>query len=134
MENASKALLMAASVLIGVLLLSLMAYIFLFMSNYAGTVQDNIYSKEIYEFNAQFQQYEGRDDLTAHEVQTIKNLVDNYNSKFENGSQDKQAIKITGVNYIKLEQEPEKKIKYKCIIKYNENTGKINKITINETP
>lgn len=129
MENASKALLMATSVLIGVLLLSLMVYLFVFMSNYAGTVQDNLYAKEIYEFNAQFQQYEGREDLTAHEVQTIKNLVDNYNSKFETSS-DPQAIKIPGTENITLETEKT----YKCTIQYNNANGKVKQIKITEMP
>lgn len=125
MENASKALLMATSVLIGVLLLSLMAYLFLFMSNYAGTVQDNLNAKEIYEFNVQFQQYEDREDLTAHEVQTIINLVENYNSKFDAKERDPQAIKIIGGNDITLESTST----YKCTITYN--NGKVSKININ---
>lgn len=134
MENASKALIMAASVLIGVLILSLMAYLFLFMSNYAGTVEENLYAKETYQFNVQFQEYDEREDLTAQDVITIVNLVNNYNSKFEQGKNDPQAIKITGLTQDRINNILTNNLvttkTYKCKIKYGNE--KVSQIIITE--
>lgn len=87
MENASKALLMAASVLIGILLMTLMVYIFYFSSNYSNKIEDNLEQKIIYETNMKFQLYDGRIDLTAHDVQTIINMRENYNEGKEETNQ-----------------------------------------------
>lgn len=134
MENSSKALIMAASILIGVLILSLMSYLFLFMSDYASKVEENLYAKEIYEFNAQFIEYDERDNLTAQDVITIVNLVDNYNSKFEQGKNDLQAIKIIGLTQDKinniLNNNLESNKTYKCKITYGNE--KVSKIQITE--
>ena len=95
MENASKALLMATGILLGVLLLSLLVFVFYFMGSYSSSVQENIDAGVIYDFNIKFQEYDGRKDLTAQDVVTIYNLVQNYNSKFEQVS-DIHKIQITG--------------------------------------
>lgn len=143
MENASKALLMAASILIGVLLLSFMAYMFLFMSNYAGTVQENLYAKETHEFNAQFQVYDKRSDLTIQDVKSIVNLVNNYNSKFDNEENNVQAIKMNflGItNKKNIEQKVNEILEntlgaslakiYTCSL--GQTDGKVSKVTITE--
>ena len=83
MENASKALLMAAKVFIGVMLLILMIFLYITMSSWGRNVQSNIDIKEISEFNAQFTVYDGRSDLTAQDVVSIINLAKNYNEKYE---------------------------------------------------
>lgn len=134
MENSSKALIMAASILIGVLILSLMSYLFLFMSDYASKVEENLYAKEIYEFNAQFNEYDEREDLTAQDVTTIVNLVNNYNSKFEQGKNDPQAIKLTGLSQDKINNILNNNLEtikiYKCKIKYGNE--KVSQIIITE--
>lgn len=134
MENSSKALIMAASILIGVLILSLMSYLFLFMSDYASKVEENLYAKEIYEFNTQFNEYDEREDLTAQDVTTIVNLVNNYNSKFEQGKNDPQAIKLTGLSQDKINNILNNNLEtikiYKCKIKYGNE--KVSQIIITE--
>ena len=87
MENASKALLMAASVLIGVLLMTLMIYMFYFSSNYSNKIEDNLEQRIIYQTNIKFQLYDEKTDLTAHDVQTIINMRDNYNEGKEETNQ-----------------------------------------------
>lgn len=82
MENSSKALLIAAEVMVGVLLLSLMAALFFLFDNYQQKTQENINSKDLYEFNARFQAYEGK-ELTPQDVLTIFNMVNEYNLKFD---------------------------------------------------
>lgn len=84
MENASKALLMAAEILVGVLLLTLMASIIYFFTNYQAEIESNESAKEIHEFNIQFEVYKEKQSLTAQDVLSIYNLAQNYNSKFEN--------------------------------------------------
>lgn len=132
MENASKALLMAASVLIGVLLMSLMVYIFYFSSSYTGKIEENMQAKNNYEFNVRFQVYDRRDDLTPQDILTIINLVKDINQKYEDGN---THIEITGTTtHIDLQKhidEEECTCTYKCTIKEYKN-GKISEISINK--
>lgn len=93
MENASKALLIAAEILVGVLLLSLMAALFFLFDNYQQKTQENINAKELYEFNAKFQAFEGK-ELTPQDVLTIFNMVNEYNLKFDG----EEVIGIKGIN------------------------------------
>ena len=57
MENASKALLMAASVLVGILILSLIAYLYTVFGDYSSLIQARLEEKNITEFNTKFTQY-----------------------------------------------------------------------------
>lgn len=82
MENASKALLIIAEVMVGVLLLSLVAAFFFLFDNYQQKTQENINLKELYEFNAKFQAYEEK-ELTPQDVLSIVNMVNEYNLKFD---------------------------------------------------
>lgn len=81
MENASKALLMAAGVLIGVLILSLAIYLF---SNFGSTSAEVHRQKEIQdinEFNTQFTSYEGK-ECTIHDIITVTDLAVNNNDNY----------------------------------------------------
>lgn len=98
MENASKALLMAGGILIGVLILSLMTTLFV-SSKQLSTSYDNTKNAEaIQRFNVNFTKYLGQ-DLTIHEVVTICNFADIDSNKViqvnvvgEYSSQDIQDI------------------------------------------
>ncbi len=83
MENASKALLMAAGVLIGILTLSLAVYLFVSF----GTTSAEIYKKneenQLNEFNTKFTSYVGRNDLTIHDVISVANLATENNIFYE---------------------------------------------------
>lgn len=129
MENASKALLIAASVLIGVLLMSLMVYVFYFSSDYSSKIKDNIAAKDVYETNVKFEIYNGRNDLTIHDIQTIFNLVNDYNEEIEPSNK----ITINGITAVSLKSElsENKETKYKCVMSYkNQKISEI-KITKN---
>lgn len=78
MENASKALIMAATVLIGVIILSLGLYLFAYFSNYANDVEQENITNQIAQFNSQFLAFQG-EDLTVYDVITLANLAKNYN-------------------------------------------------------
>ena len=83
MENASKALLMAAGVLLGIMIISLAVYLF---SNFAGTssqIHANIEENQIAQFNSQFTTYEGKDNVTIHDVVSMASLATQNNQTYE---------------------------------------------------
>lgn len=82
MENASKALLIAASVLVGVMLLSIAAYLFSIFGGFSSEIASKLTEKEITEFNTRFYQYEGK-ECRAHDIVTISNLAKENNIKYE---------------------------------------------------
>ena len=93
MENASKALLMAAVILISVIILSLGVYLFIYFSDYAKGVNDDIKTNQIEQFNSQFLSYQGK-DLTIYDVITLANMAKDYNQ--ENGYEVTNGIKPLG--------------------------------------
>lgn len=128
MENASKALLIAAGVLIGVLLLSLMITLFVSASSISKTYDETKNAEAIQQFNANFTKYLGQ-DLTIHQVVTIcnfaeKNGVTVINGKNKNSIQkdvknyNVSSNTLTGVKYYELK-----------IISYSDE-GYINQIKI----
>ena len=60
MENASKALIMAAEVLIGVLILSLMVYLFVSFGSTAAEVNEQMDESKLAEFNSQYDKYKDK--------------------------------------------------------------------------
>ena len=120
MENAAKALLISGGVLIAVLLLTLFSYLFGKMSEGTSKAYDDMEKHEISEFNQQFLNYEGRNDLTVQDVATLINLAidSEKNSKFR----AKVEIKYGGNNIASNSQEAKNWLsntaksskKYKC--------------------
>lgn len=82
MENATKALLMAAVILISVIILSLGVYLFMYFSDYAKGVNDDIRTNQIAQFNSQFLSYQ-RKELTVYDVITLANMAKDYNKENE---------------------------------------------------
>ena len=68
MENASKALIMAGGVLIGVLIISLAVYLFVSFGQTSAEINSQNAQKQINQFNSQFTSYEGNNQLTIHDV------------------------------------------------------------------
>lgn len=83
MENASKALIMAASILLGVMLISIAVYVFNSFGRYAASYTEQQEMQQIAIFNANFTIYEGRSDLTPHDIVTIANLAKQNNKIYE---------------------------------------------------
>ena len=83
MENASKALLMAGGVLLGVLILALMVTLFASASGLSKTYEETKQSEAIQQFNSNFTKYLGK-KLTTHEVVTICNFANINNNKVKN--------------------------------------------------
>ena len=97
MENASKALLMAGGVLLGILLVSLLLYAWKTFSKYQSSDTELTNIENISKFNQQFTNYD-RDDVEGYELITLANQIVDYNQRKSNlgGNDEKfKPIEIT---------------------------------------
>ena len=96
MENASKALIMAAEILIGVMVISIAVYMFQNFAGYSEETYKQMEQAQIEEFNSQFTKFygsrtvtvNGRDTLipikcTIHEIVGLANLAQKNNKQYE---------------------------------------------------
>ena len=101
MENATKALIMAAGVLLGVLILSLGIYLFSIFVQYSANAYETMEKNQITQFNSQFFKYYGNTtysyinengreetitkpiECTAHDIISIVNLAQQNNTQFQ---------------------------------------------------
>ena len=89
MENASKALLMVASVIVGVLILGIGVYLFKIFGNYSGNIAERIDQIQTDSFNTQFTKYQssfiegqGWNNLCRiYDVITLTNLANKNNTE-----------------------------------------------------
>lgn len=144
MENASKALLMAASVLIAMMVIGIATYVFNIFGTFAKDQEEELYNKQIGEFNAQFTKYETMEEINIHDIITLANYAKDYNEA--NGiidNSDKAYIKVniqakqnniekldTSNKNSLIEEAISNKYKYLLVsISYNDITGRVNNIT-----
>lgn len=120
MENASKALLMAAGVLMGVVILSLAAYLFVTFSSSADDVKSEITNNQLNKFNSQFLAYEQREDLTVYDILTAVNLAENNNKYYQLEPGDTNYITVKVDNSVVNSTDIEKKIKPESLEKEGE--------------
>ena len=120
MENASKALLMAAGVLMGVVILSLAAYLFVTFSSFADDVKSEIANNQLNKFNSQFLAYEQREDLTVYDILTAVNLAENNNKYYQLEPGDTNYITVKVDNSVVNSTDIEKKIKPESLEKEGE--------------
>lgn len=147
MENASKALIMAAEILFGVILLTIFVIAFSAWQNMADGINENIELTKVQEFNSKFEVYMDK-ELTAYDIVTIVNMVnefnypDGYDNDYGNNKDDIEKIEIVPQklpkeitdntsNFIKDNNGKRYKITQ---IEYNEQTAKrfVKKIHIKE--
>ncbi len=83
MENASKALIMAAGVLIGILILSLAAYLIASFGSTSAEIHRQKQADQTNEFNTQFTKYQGSDDVTIHTIVSLANIATQNNVDYE---------------------------------------------------
>lgn len=148
MENATNGLMMAGSILIGIIVISLFAYMFSSMGFIAKDFQETIDSNSVLKFNEAFEKYITRettsgeklkadDLLTAHDLLTVYNLAQEKNRQ---AGIDIIEIKFEGINFdindmTKFLTKDEKL--YYCVsqsLRYNEETGKISYMEFREAP
>lgn len=152
MENASKALIMAGGVLIGILILSLAAYLFASFGGTSQVIQERIDQSSLDQFNNKFISYQEK-QCTIYDVLTIVNYANEFNDKNEYKQTDtKYYIKVEGVDGISNsltmdyinnnwdkygEPIPDEKFelyKYKCKIDIDSDTKRVNHVQINRYP
>ena len=156
MENASKALLIAGGVLIAILILSIGVYLFATYGQIGETYEQNLTSGEIKKFNSNFIKFEGRDNIKAQEIVTLYKFIKSYNEKNDiNISTSIATLEVEGTSvkilststaylseenlvefieqYSNKDTNPYQIIYFECTqLKYNENTGMVNKIVFKE--
>ena len=100
MENASKALLMAAGVLIALIIIGALLLMFNNLSNYQETNTQNTRESQIVEFNKQFETYD-RNDVRGNELISLTNRIIDYNerktSDISDEKYEKMRIEIKGI-------------------------------------
>ena len=71
MENASNALIMAAGVLIGIMILSLAVYFFANFGMTSAEINKRNVEQQLVQFNDQYASYLNREDLTIYDIRTV---------------------------------------------------------------
>ena len=94
MENASKALLMAGGVLIGILVLSLAVYLFITFGASSREINARIEDNQLLQFNAQFNIYAGRTDIKIHDIISLANLAKENNEYYQDYGNYENGYKI----------------------------------------
>ena len=149
MENAVKALLMAAGVLIGVMILSLGVTLYSSLNTYVETSKEEMVSKQVQQFNEQFTKYincNNFNDETEFTL-TIQDIVTAANTAYENNQsyglttyENNNYYVTVKLNGVALEQKINtetakiledllgQEVVYKCRrkdVKINEITGRV---------
>lgn len=83
MENASTALIIAATILVGVLIISTGVYLFTHFGENTKEINKRMEQAQIDQINVQFTKYAGVTTCSAHDIVSIANLAKQYNT--ENG-------------------------------------------------
>ena len=94
MENASKALLMAAGVLVGILILSLAVFLFVDFGGKSKTINEQITDNQLVQYNAQYTKYTGRDNITIYEVASVINMAIQNNEDYKDYSDFDNLYKV----------------------------------------
>lgn len=117
MENASKALLMAAGILIGILVLSLAAYFVLSFSQLYFDIDRQNADQKMAQFNTQYTAYLHRTDLTIYDILTIVSYAKENNQNYMDeagqvySGEEQNIVTITlkrGIDTIQNAQEKDK--------------------------
>ena len=140
MENAVKALLIAAGVLIGVMTISLGVALYSSLGVYVESMHEDIRDKELQQFNNQYTKYIDI-ELTIHDVVTAANTAYESNNKYNLTESEDNNYYVT-INLFPGNVNLEKNIsshsseilenglgkKYKCSyddVKFNTETGRV---------
>lgn len=144
MENATKALIMAAGVLMGIVILSLAVYEFTSFGISSKEIHKANEETRLNEFNSQFTKYEGKDDVTIYDVITVANLAKENNSYYEFSPRsleqntgkdlyisvilDNTSIENQNQSIYKSKIGSEYNSKYTCIATISNDTGRVYKV------
>ncbi len=81
MENASRAMIIAGGILIGMLIIGALAYMFTELGNYQSDQVDKLEVEQLAEFNEQFLTYD-RDNVTIMELKSLYNKIESSNEQY----------------------------------------------------
>lgn len=95
MENASQALIMAAGIIIGVLILSLMAFLFVDFGSTSAELHRTVEEQHIVNFNSKFTSYIGK-TLTIYDIVTMAGYARENNIYHENAPDEKITVNLPG--------------------------------------
>lgn len=88
MENASKALIMAAGILIGIIIITIGVYVFITFGGRSQEIQKQIDERVLAEFNNNFIKYEASTKITIHDIVSLANFAKKNNKDFEFSKND----------------------------------------------
>lgn len=100
MENASKALIMAGSILIALMIIGALVLMVNNLSSYQKVGEQNVREAQVVEFNNQFETYL-RKNVRGSDMISLMNRIVDYNSRKTDTSEEKfqkMSIEITGIN------------------------------------
>lgn len=132
MENAAQALLIAGGILLAILTLSLLVY----MSNNVSTIgtaqAQEKEAKRLAAWNAEWEAYD-KTRLYGVDVLTVVNKAEQNNADYEDSELYEVLIVDENDNKITAEYITDyKKSIFECIgVEYNNQTGRVNKMTFN---
>ena len=92
MENASKALIMAAGILISILVLSIAVYLFASFGAQSLQTHKQIEEERLNQFNVQFTSYVGKENITIYDVVTVANLATENNMYYEYNKRNLNSV------------------------------------------
>ena len=92
MENAAKALKIAAGILLGLLITSLVVFGYSQIRDYYQKKKDNQVEKQVREFNREYEAY-ARNNLTGNDIISLVNKVYDYNKRLD-GTKSEQKVYI----------------------------------------
>jgi len=151
MENSAKALLIAAGVLIGIMIISLGIALYSELETYVEATHDRIRDNEINSFNAQFTKYLDYETLTIQDVVTAANLAyennisynirDNADINSARGNESRLYVAVY-IDGIAIEHDIHNKATelltdkaektYKCNVEFSTKTGRVYKVNFSE--
>ncbi len=145
MENATQALYIAVGVLIGILILSLIVYLYTTMGGYAANTQKEVEKNNISKFNDEFLKYSRLDEVNIQDVITVKNYAletnkedANYNPDVNRANNNNGYIDVYLNQRLVLKANNEQllknkmKSKFTCRVEINSTTGLVNRIYFTE--
>ena len=100
MENASKALIIAGSVLIGIIVISIFVYVFHSTADFASSYETTVSVANVNKFNNRFEKYTGRQDITLYEIISLVNFAKDFNTRNDLSVENGINVQIDNTSYI----------------------------------
>lgn len=94
MENTTNALMMAAGILIGIIILSLTVYLVNSIRGFSRNYNESLELQKLEQFNTKFTVFQGRNNISMHEIVTLVNLAKEFNKTNNLKNTDSQYIHI----------------------------------------